>query len=135
MDAVTEYLADGYAGDLTTLGALQILCGFSHEQAAAACLVSPATYRRWRSDRKANPTAVRLMAIHAGYFPWPGWDGWEMHNGFLFPPGYARHGFGPGNLMALPFLYQLLAEYRRKGKSAETVKPTLDRLAEGARYL
>jgi hypothetical protein len=111
---ITEVLHQGYLGNLTTLRTLQLLCGYSIEEAAQATLVSPETFRRWRSDRKPNPAAVRLLAILAGYVPWHGWDGWEVHNKLLFPPGYSRYGLAPGEILALPYLHQALAAYRQR---------------------
>jgi transcriptional regulator with XRE-family HTH domain len=119
MRAITEALRQGYAGDLTTLTTLQNLAGFSTDAAARACMVSPETYRRWRSDRKANPTAVRLLAILAGYVPWPGWDGWEIHNGYLFPPGLSRGGLSPGQVWGYPFSGQLLSATRARVRELE----------------
>jgi len=114
----TALLQDGYLGNLPTLRELQLFAGLGTKHAAAACLVSPETFRRWRSDRRPNPTATRLLAILAGYVPWRGWAGWEVHNGLLFPPGYSRHGIAPGDIMALPFTLQLLGEYRRIASQA-----------------
>lgn len=112
--AVTDTLRDGFAGNLTTLAALQGLAGLTHEQAARFLFVSPETYRRWRTDRQPNPTAVRLLAIRAGYLPWPQWSDWEMHRGFLFPPGLSRHGLGPQHIHLLPLLQQEVRELRRQ---------------------
>lgn len=109
-----DLLRDAYLGDLTTLRLLQHRCRFTDRQAAEFCLVAPDTYRRWGRDRSPSPTAVRLLAIRAGYVPWPGWESWEVHAGHLFPPGIARGGLSPGELLALPFRLQLLAEYERQ---------------------
>ena len=114
MRELTELLHAGYWGKLTTPRSLQTLAGLSTAQAAALCLVAQQTYRRWGRDRSVNPTALRLLAIQAGYVPWPGWGGWEMHNGYLFPPGFNKGGLAPGDIMRVPFLYQLLREYRRQ---------------------
>lgn len=46
-----------------------------------------------------------------------------MHNGFLFPPGYTRHGIRPGNILTLPFTLQLLSEYRRRIESESSSLP------------
>lgn len=107
-------LHDGYMGKLTTPRSLQVFAGLTEEQAARLCFVSKQTYRRWGADRPVNLIAMRLLAILAGYLPWKGWEGWEMHNGYLFPPGYTRGGLSPGDIMALPFLYQLLDEYKKQ---------------------
>ena len=107
MSFIGPLLADGYAGKLTTLRQLQLACGMDDQEAARFCLVSPETYRRWRTDRPPNPTAVRLLAIRAGYLPWPEWRGWEVHGGCLFPPGIGRGGFSPGALLAAPLWFQV----------------------------
>lgn len=105
--ATTELLRAGFVTKSVSLRSLQLLAGLSTAEAADFCRVPFHTYRRWRTSRTPNPTAVRLLAIRAGYLPWPGWEGWEMHEGLLFPPGYQRHGIAPGEITALPFLLQL----------------------------
>jgi hypothetical protein len=45
--------------------------------------------------------------------PWVGWDGWEVHNGLLFPPGYRRGGIPPGEFFALVFYRQQVSEYQQ----------------------
>lgn len=107
-------LADGFAGDLTTLRWLQRACGFTVEDAARFCLVSPETFRRWRTDRTPNPTAVRLLAVRAGYLPWPTWRGWEVHGERLFAPGTDRGGWLPGDLLAAPLWSQAAMGYRQE---------------------
>lgn len=54
------------------------------------------------------------MAILAGHVPWAGWNGWEMHTGYLSPPGYNRHGFSPGNIFAMHFERQLSADLKHQ---------------------
>ncbi|MCK7580096.1 MAG: hypothetical protein MZV65_33435 [Chromatiales bacterium] len=71
------------------------------------------TWRRWRATGQPDPTAVRLLAVLAGFVPWVGWDGWEVHNGLLFPPGYRRGGIPPGEFFALVFYRQQVSEYQR----------------------
>lgn len=50
----TEFFAEGYSGNLTTLPRLQHRCRFTNEQATQVCFVSVETYRRWLTDRKAQ---------------------------------------------------------------------------------
>jgi len=114
VDELTQLLQAGYQGNLTTPRPLQSLARLSVDDAAALCGVSRETYRRWGQDRPPNRAALRLLAVRAGYMPWPGWDGWEVHNGYLFPPGFTKGGFAPGDVLVLPFLYQLISEYRRQ---------------------
>ena len=109
----SEFLAEGFAANPSTLSALQHACRFSDADAAAACLVSLRTWRRWRATGRPDPTALRLLAILAGFVPWSGWDGWEVHNGYLFPPGYARGGIPPGEFFALVFYRQQVAAYQQ----------------------
>ena len=109
----SELRAEGFAANPTTLGALQVACRFTDADAAAACCVSLRTWRRWRATGKPDPTAVRLLAVLAGFVPWVDWDGWEVHNGYLFPPGYRRGGIPPGEFFALVFYRQQVSEYQR----------------------
>ncbi|TCT23861.1 hypothetical protein [Thiobaca trueperi] len=64
-------------------------------------------------DGNPDPTALRLLAILAGFVPWSGWHGWEVHNGYLFPPGYVRGGILPSEFFALVFYRQQVSEYQR----------------------
>jgi hypothetical protein len=108
-----EILAEGFAANPAVLRDLQARCGFNHLQAAEACGVSLRTYRRWRCEGNPNPGAVHLLAVLAGFVPWDGWQGWEVHKGYLFPPGYSTGGILPGEFHALVFLRQLVMAYRQ----------------------
>lgn len=114
MAHITDLLEAGWLGDGNVLRLLQHLNRITDQQAADLCFVSEKTYQRWKRDRCPNPMAVRLLAIMAGYVPWDGWQAWEMHRGYLFPPGYSRHGLKPGDIMAVTFNKQLVTEYRRQ---------------------
>lgn len=130
MSISSEIIQDGCLGDLTTLRQLQLLCGFSNQQAADFCGVSVETYRRWRTDRNPSIAAVRLLAIRAGAFPWPNWVGWEMHSGYLFPPGTDRGGFRPGEIMAISYLHALIAE---QGRELQRLRQAPDTVPHQAR--
>ena len=54
------------------------------------------------------------QAILAGFVPWVGWEDWEVHHGYLFPPGFSRHGLAPADFHALVFWRQLVSEYGRQ---------------------
>jgi hypothetical protein len=114
----SDILQDGYAGKLTTLRNLQLICGFGALEAAHYCGVAPETYRRWRNDRKPSIAAVRLLAVRAGYMPWPDWSGWEVHGGLLFAPGTRRHGVSAGQILALPYQHALISELKHEVRAA-----------------
>jgi hypothetical protein len=122
----SELRAEGFATNPTTLGALQLACRFTDEDAAAACCVSLRTWQRWRATGQPDPTAVRLLAILAGFVPWVGWDGWEVHNGLLFPPGYRRGGIPPGEFFALVFYRQQVSEYQQLNARLKAKLDALD---------
>ena len=115
-----EFLYRAFRGDLSTLPPLQQRCRFNDVEAARACLVTRETYQRWIRTGKPSPTAVKLLAVLAGYVPWDGWYGWEVHRGYLFPPGFTRHGVTPGHIQSMIFSLQL----------AETLKKTNRELKE-----
>jgi hypothetical protein len=94
--------------------------------------VSERTYRRWLVSGQPDPTAVRLLAILAGYVPWDGWDGWEVHNGSLFPPGESRGGIRPGEFSAAVFYRQQAAEYRCVNRQRAARVRTLELVSGGA---
>ena len=125
-----ELLAEGFAANPATLGALQQLLSYSNADAAAACLVHPRTYRLWRATANPNPTAVRQLSILAGFLPWDGWQGWEMHRGCLFPPGFPRGGISPGDFHALIFYRQQAAEYQRQTLALRARVAALEGVAE-----
>ncbi len=134
MNAASEILQDAYAGKLPTISPVQLLCRFTVDQAAEYCGVSSHTFRRWRLDRRPSFTAQRLLAVRAGYLPWPGWDNWQMDGGLLFPPGFTGHGYSAGEVLALPYLHALRAElerelFRLRSKLADLSQDPLPRLA------
>src|SRR3569832_1193524 len=96
MRSLSVLLFAGFLGFLSTPRDLQRLARLSTAADAALCFVSKQTYRRWGRAHLANPSALRLLAIHAGYLPWVGWRGWELHQVYLFPPGGGGGGRGPG---------------------------------------
>lgn len=72
---------------------------------------------------------MRLPAILAGYVPW---EGWEVHNGYLFPPGYRRGGIRPGEFFAVVFYRQQVAEYQRVNRQLVARVKALELTASGA---
>jgi len=127
MSYSSDFLEEAFLGNLTTLHALQHRCKMTDKQSASFLGVSPETYRRWRTDRKPSLAAVKLMAIMAGYVPWTGWENWEVHGGQLFPPGYTRHGFTPGDIFSITFLRQSVRAYRLRAEEQEVQIQVLKR--------
>src|SRR3569833_2678644 len=101
MRSLPELLQAGYQGNLTTPRDLQRLARLSTAAAAALCFVSKQTYRRWGRHRPANPTALRLLAIHAGYLPWEVWQRKKKQQKKQNPPSFNIGGLGPGDLMVI----------------------------------
>ena len=95
---------------------LRLDAGLSVSRTAEYLGVTVRTVQRWRKS-EAPDWAGSMLRIHAGHLPWEGWEGWQIDNGYLFPPGFTRHGISPGDISALPFLYQLLAEYKAQVRS------------------
>ena len=103
-----SYLAD----NLSSLGTLQHRCWMSSQEAAEFLGVTLRTYRRWLKG-KPPAWARLLLAIRAGYVPWDGWQGWQIVNEGIVPPGY-RDPVTPGQIMAVPYRLQQLAELKRQ---------------------
>lgn len=78
MDDLYEARRACFLGKSPDLGLMQLLAGLSAADAAAFCLVSPETYRRWRRDRSPPLHAV------------------------LCPPGWSGLALTPGDITALP---------------------------------
>jgi transcriptional regulator with XRE-family HTH domain len=106
-------LSEAWAENPAALRGLLKRLHLSSADAATAVGVHPRTVRAWLASGSANPSALKLLAILAGFVPWDGWQGWELDNGLLFPPGYRRHGIAPGEFAALVFYRQQVTEQRR----------------------
>ena len=76
MTNVRSALQDAYHSGYYRLGELRSMAGISESEAVELTFASPHTYRRWKTDRKPNRCAVRLLAVCAGFIPWRGWERW-----------------------------------------------------------
>jgi len=119
-DYQSELLHLSFMGDLTTLRNLQYRLRYTNQQAADFVGVSKETYRRWRTDRKPNVAAVKLLSVMAGKVPWVAWENWEVHNGFLFAPQYSK-GLSPGQIMAMHYDLQQLAYLKMRVRQFESL--------------
>lgn len=98
--------------NLSSLAALQQRARLTAPEAAAWLGVTLRTYRRWLKAG-APQWARLLLALRGGHMPWPAWDGWRMTEAGLVPRGL-REEWSPGDIMALPYLTQLVAELKRQ---------------------
>lgn len=129
MSHTSEIMQEALSGKLSTFCEVQLLCGFTDDQAADYCGVSVKTLRRWRENLNPPLAALKLLAIRSGALPWPDWSGWEMHSGHLFPPGQSRRGFAPGHVLVVTYLHAQVAEQKRQ---IEELRAQLDQaIAEG----
>lgn len=101
-----------FADKLSSLRTLQYRCRMSNQEAAAFLGVTLRTYRRWLNDTPPE-WARLLLAIRAGFVPWDGWQGWLMVDDGIVPPGY-RDAVTPGQIMAVPFRLQIIADLKRQ---------------------
>lgn len=106
MSDLVQFLQDGFEGNLS-IRTLQTIARLSRAEAASFCRVTLGTFNRWRTDRHTNPAAHRLMAIRAGFMPWPGWEQFFFCNfdGRLYHE-HVKHGFTPDDLVSLHTLKQ-----------------------------
>lgn len=131
----SQVLERAYAGDLTAFNDIVYRCRLHNaNRLAEYCMISPETARRWLRTGKPNKIALKLLAVNAGYLPWPGWKDWEMDNGYLFPPGFTKYGIKSGDIVAMPFNRQLLGEYKKmiieKDTRIEALEAELKRFKE-----
>ena len=109
-----EVIQEAFSGDPRLLRDVQLACGISTEDAAKFCLVSPETFRGWRNGRRANPAAVRLLSILAGYMPWRGWEKWRIDfDGELCLPPDHKYGVKRSDIVNIPYLLGIREEYLR----------------------
>jgi hypothetical protein len=133
MTGIASILRDSWEGTLTKLGYIQTVAGISDEQAAGLCFVAPETYRRWRTDRKPNRCAVRLLGVVAGYVPWAGWEKWfySQADRKLYGPSL-REGFTPSEVERIPWLRQTLEALERENRNLRERVQRLEQVASEA---
>jgi hypothetical protein len=124
-----QLLAEGFAANPAALKALQQRLSLTNADAAAAVGVRPRIYRYWLAGANPSPSALKLLAVLAGYLPW---DGWEMHRGCLFPPGFNKGGIAPGDFHAVIFWRQLTSELQRQNRALEARVAELEGNAESS---
>lgn len=106
--SLTEHLARR-GQDMTDV---KILAHLSQQDLARLCGVTVTTVQRWHRAWSWPCYAVHLAALYAGYFIWPGWSGWCIADGLLYPP-FFKYGLTPGEVQTLPFTLQRIAHLER----------------------
>lgn len=96
-----------------TLAELMGRAQLNLDQAAEYLGVSPRTLYRWRHNGNAPEWARLLLAIRGGHMPWPQWRGWYLQPDGLVAPGYHRRPLAPGDILAMHWHLQQLAELKR----------------------
>lgn len=106
MNSISQILRDAYRGQNVSLHQVLLIAGLSLSDTLSLLGVSKRTFNRWEASGSPDPLASRLLAILAGYVPWDGWQGWEVHGDCLFAPGQSRRGISPSALENLSILLQ-----------------------------
>jgi len=92
---------------------IKILCLYRKNFVAETCGVTIGQVRRWLKSGNFPDYAQKLIALEAGYFPWPEFSGWQVANGLLFSPNL-KYGFAPGDIEAIHYLKKRLALLERE---------------------
>lgn len=87
------------------------LARVSREQAADLFCHTPRSLRRWHHSTPR--CAINSLILNAGFLGALSeqWDGWRLFQGKLWTP--SGWSIDPNEIMALPYQYALIAEYRR----------------------
>lgn len=107
MDSVTMMLREGFEGRNQSLAPLMLLAGLNQLATAEFLQVNVRTLHRWETTGRPDPTASKLLAVMAGFLPWPDWVGWEMHTGCLFAPGQHRRGMDASRIENMIIINEL----------------------------
>lgn len=98
-------------------------CGLNRAEAAAWLGITPRTLQR--HEYALNPPQgpiYRALRLRAGFLEDidPAWRGWRLVRGRLFWPG-DRYGFSAGEIMAMRFDLQRLAQLERELRELRAV--------------
>ena len=82
------------------------------QEAADVCGIHRTSYERQeKGQSRVNVTVFRLLLMRAGWLPDP-FEGWSIGQGSLWTPEDVR--IDPGEIRALPYLYAMIADLRRR---------------------
>ena len=93
---------------------LSVLARVKKNEVASLLGVHEATVRRWNQKNRYPYWAMKAMGLYAGYFPWPGWEGYCVADGLLYCPEL-NYGYRPEDIQALHWLKQL-ADYNTRSQ-------------------
>jgi len=82
---------------------IAVLAHTQKNKVARICGVDECTVRRWRANNDFPEYAARLIAVEAGYFPWPAFDGWQVIDDRLYSPTL-RDGFTAMDIEKIPWI-------------------------------
>lgn len=116
---------------------LRLRAGLTLDQVARWTGQHRSTVRRQeRGQARVCLASARLLAILAGWLPWPPWHGWTVRDGALTSPDDARLAYTPGALVMVTFAWQLAAharaELRRIGTPEAEIAQRLPAWQEAA---
>lgn len=112
---MTWYQHQYFDEDGETLLELRRRNRLSNAEAAEFLGVTLRTFYRWL-HHGGPEWAKLLLALRAGFIPWDGWQGWEMHKGYLIPPGFRSGGYCAGEILAMCYERQLYSCLRRENR-------------------
>ena len=81
---------------------LALMARIKKNEVADVLGVHEATVRRWRRSNSYPEWAWKLMAYHAEFFIWEGWEGWFIDDGLLYCPEQ-KYGFTPHEVSMIGF--------------------------------
>lgn len=87
---------------------------FTPETAREICGLSPSTWTRIRNgEQPLRPVYQKLLRIHAGECPWPGWEALQVNQGRLYGVGI-NTGLTPSDLRNYWITLQRIRQLERQ---------------------
>lgn len=98
--------------------------GFSINEIARLCKVSPKTARRWKLGTSCPPpSAIMIVKGDLGVFD-KEWSGWVIRRGMIYSPEGVEAT--TGDIMALQFMRQQIAIYQAENRKLREAGTLMD---------